>query len=135
MPTIGLDSAGQENRVSILAKFTVPGVVFLLALASGFWLSRSGKPLKTGIFTVHKLIALAAVIATAMQTYNALKGAEIQAILVALLIAAAAGVLALFATGALMSMNKPAYSGLLAIHNIAPVLAVIAMALTIYLLK
>ena len=56
-----------------VARFVTPVIVFLLTLASGLWLSRSGKPLKTGIFTLHKLIALAAVVVTALQTYNALK--------------------------------------------------------------
>ena len=40
------------------AKLLIPGIVFLLTLASGLWLSRSGKPLKAAIFIVHKLIAL-----------------------------------------------------------------------------
>ena len=53
-----------------VARFVTPVIVFLLTLASGFWLSRSGKPLKTGSFTLHKLIALAAVVVTALQTYN-----------------------------------------------------------------
>jgi hypothetical protein len=41
-------------------------------------------------------------------------------------------VVALFVTGALMSMNKPAYRVLLTIHNVAPFVAVIAAALVIY---
>ena len=117
-----------------VSKFIAPGIVFLLTLASGVWLSRSGKPLNTAIFTVHKLIALAAVIATALQTYNALKSAEPQAFLIALLILAGLCVVALFATGALMSMNKPGDGILRTVHNIAPFVAVIAMALTVYLL-
>ncbi|HEX9117183.1 MAG TPA: hypothetical protein VGA61_14035 [Anaerolineae bacterium] len=121
--------------MNILTGFGVAGGVFLLTLASGLWLSRSGKPLNTGIFTVHKLIALGAVIAAATSTYSGLKGEGIQAIIVTLLTAAAVGVLALFVTGALMSMNRPAYGVLLAIHNVAPALVIVAMALVIHLLS
>ena len=49
------------------AKFVTPGVLFILTLVFGFWLSRSGKPYHTLIFNVHKLIALAAVVVTAIQ--------------------------------------------------------------------
>jgi hypothetical protein len=116
------------------AKLRIPGIVFLLTLASGLWLSRAGKPLNAAIFTVHKLIALAAVVVTALQTYNALTNLEVEPIIIALIIAIGLCVVALFATGALMSADKPSYSSLLLIHKIAPLLAVVAGVLVIYLL-
>ena len=120
--------------MDIVARFTAPGIVFLLTLATGLWLSRSGKPLKPAIFTVHKLIALGAVIAAAIQTHDAVKNAEIQAILIALIILIGLCAAALFATGALMSMDKPAYGALLTIHKVALLLAIIAGAAVIHLL-
>jgi hypothetical protein len=129
-----LDDASQEVHMDAAARFIIPGVVFVLTLVSGFWLSRSGKPLNTGIFTVHKLIALGAVVATAIQTYNALKSAETQTSLIALIIVIGLCVVALFLTGALMSANKPAYDMLLTIHKVSAVLALIFGAATIYLL-
>jgi len=120
--------------MTVISRFVAPGIVFVLTLASGLWLSRAGKPLNPLIFNVHKLIALAAVVITAIQAFNALRGAPDQAILIALLALAGLSVVALFATGALMSMNKPAYGVLLTIHNIAPFVAVIAMGLTVNLL-
>lgn len=122
--------------MDVASPFIAPAVIFLLTLASGVWLSRSGKPLNTAIFTVHKLIALGAAIATAIQTYNALKNADIQAILVALLIAIGLCVAALFASGALMSVNvnKPNYGAFHTVHRIATVLGLSAGAGVIYLL-
>ena len=114
--------------------FIIPGIVFLLTLASGVWLSRSGKPLNTVIFTVHKLIALGAVVATAIQTYNILNNSETQAILILLVILIGLCAVALFVTGALMSANRPAYPTLLTIHQVAPLLAIIAEVAVIYLL-
>jgi hypothetical protein len=124
----------QELHMDIVTGFTAPGIVFLLTVASGVWLSRSGKPLKPAIFTVHKLIALGAVIAAAFQTYPVLRGTEIQAIVIALIILIGLCAVALFATGALMSMNRPTYDALLTIHKVAPLLAFVAGAAVIYLL-
>lgn len=121
-----------------LTKFSTPGIIFLLTVATGFWLSHSGKPLNTLIFTIHKLIALAAVILAARQFYLALRDGGSQAVLIALLVLAGLCVVALFATGALMSADpagqKLAYSLLLNVHRIAPLLAVLALAMTVYFL-
>jgi hypothetical protein len=128
------DDTSREAHLDTVSGFIIPGIVFLLTLASGLWLSRSGKPLKTGIFTVHKLIALGAVIAAAVQTYNVLNNSETQAILIPPVILIGLCVVALFVTGALMSANKPAYPALLTIHKVAPILAIIAGVEAIYLL-
>ena len=56
--------------MEIASKFIAPGIVFLLTLVFGFWLNNSGKPYNGILFNIHKLIALGAVVATAMQIYN-----------------------------------------------------------------
>jgi hypothetical protein len=120
--------------MNIVAKFVTPGVLFLLTLVFGFWLSRSGKPYNGLFFNIHKLIALAAVIVAAFQSFNALKVVEAQPILIALLILIGLCAVALFVTGALMSANKPAHDTLLTIHRVAPPLAVVAAIGALYLL-
>ena len=129
-----LDDTSREALLDTVSGFIIPGIVFLLTLASGLWLSRSGKPLKTGIFTVHKLIALGAVIVTAIRIFNALKVVAAQPILIVLLIVIGLCAVALFVTGALMSANKRAYPTLLTIHKVAPPLAIIAGVAAIFLL-
>ena len=116
------------------AKFVTPGVLFILTLGFGFWLSRSGKPYHTLIFNVHKLIALAAVVVTAIQIFNALKIGEEQPILIVLVIVIGLCAVALFVTGALMSANKATGRAALTIHRIAPLLAVLAALGALYLL-
>ena len=120
--------------MGLAAKFVIPGVLFILTLVFGFWLSRSGKPYNGLNFNIHKLIALAAVIVAAIQAFNALKIVEAQPILIALLILLGLCAVALFVTGALMSANKPAHDRLLTTHKIALLLAVIAAIGTLYLL-
>jgi hypothetical protein len=48
-----------------VTKIIICGLLFLLTLASGVWVSHSGKPINVVIFTIHKLIALATVIVAA----------------------------------------------------------------------
>ena len=78
---------------------------------------------------IHKLIALGTVIATVIQLSKTLNTADSLALVVALLVVAAVCIVALFASGALMSMGKANYSLLLTVHRIAPAPAAIAMAL------
>ena len=120
--------------MEISSKVILPGTLFLLTLVFGFWLSRSGKPYNGILFNIHKLIALSAVIATIVQYSGMLKAADSLDLLIALLVLAILCVVALFASGALMSMGKLDYALTLTIHRIAPVILVIALGLVTYLL-
>lgn len=119
--------------MDITSRFVTPGIVFLLTLVFGFWLSRSGKPYNGILFNIHKLIALGVVILTVIQIYSLLNGSQLQTMLVVSLIITGICVVALFASGAFMSIGNLNYQIMKTIHNVAPVLLVIALALTIYL--
>ena len=120
--------------MGLAVRFLTPGVLFLLTLGFGFWLSRTGKPYHGLIFNIHKLIALAAVVVTAIRTFNALKIGETQPILIVPLIVIGLCAVALFVTGALMSANKATGRAALTIHKIAPLLAALAALGALYLL-
>jgi len=117
------------------AKFITPGIIFLLTLAFGVWLSKIGKPLNTVIFTAHKLIALAAVIFTGIAIYSLIKNVQIHLFVVALITGVGLCVLALFATGTLLSLDTSIQKITLIIHRVAPLLAVICVAMTIYFIS
>ncbi len=119
----------------MLSKFLLPSIVFILTLVFGFWLSHAGKPYNVPLFNVHKLIALGAVVATVIQLVKLLKGADALALVIVLLIVAALCVIALFASGALMSMGKLDYALMLTVHRIAPVVLVIAMVIVMLTIK
>lgn len=108
-----------------VSAFVLPGVLFLLALPFGLWLSRKGKPYSTLLFTAHKLIALGAVGTAALETANLVRHGRAELALAGLLALAGACIVALFASGALMSMNRPGQARLLAIHQAAVVLVLI----------
>ncbi len=117
-----------------ITKFTIPGILFLLTLAFGVWLSNSGKPYNGVLFNIHKLIALGAVIVTAVQVYPALTNVRVQVLIIALIVVAGLCVVALFTTGALLSLGKPMNGAMLLIHQIAPVLLAVSMSVAVYLL-
>jgi hypothetical protein len=118
----------------MLSKFIVTWVLFLLTLAFGVWVSQAGKPYNGILFNIHKLVALATVVVAVIQLVGALKGAASPALLVVMLILAGLSVVALFASGALMSAGKLDYATMLTIHRIAPPMLAVALALVIYLL-
>ena len=117
-----------------MSGFTVPGILFLLTLAFGIWLSLAGKPYNGILFNFHKLVALGAVIVTSIQLYLVFKNMEPQIIIIVLIIMAGLGVLSLFASGALMSAGKLSYSIMLTVHRIAIILTTFLLVLMGYLL-
>ena len=117
-----------------LSEITNSGISFLLTLVFGFWLSKVGKPYNGILFNIHKLIALGTVILVSMQLYEALKARELQVLIILLIAGAAIGVIALFATGAFMSIGKLNFRALKTIHTLAPLVLVTVMALAIFLL-
>ena len=121
--------------MDIQFKFIIPGIAFLLTLVFGLWLSLSGKPYNGILFNVHKLIALGAVILTVIQLNGVLKSMDIQGLIIILIIIAGLCVVALFASGAFMSIGNQNDAVMLTIHRIAFAVGFIVMALTIYFLN
>ncbi len=118
-----------------VARLAACGLLFLLTVGSGAWLSHSGKPYSTALFTLHKLIALATVVAIAMSVYNLYHTADARAALAPAAVAAS-GLLfvAMFVTGALLSLEKPASEAVWRILQVAPLLALGSSSTAIYLL-
>jgi hypothetical protein len=115
-------------------RFAGAGLSFLLMFLSGIWLSRAGKPLNGVLFTIHKLVGLAAgvfLVATAYQTnqVSALSGMETVAVLVSGLL-----FLGTVIAGGVLSIGKEVPGAVLRLHQIGPVLAVLSTATTLYFL-
>lgn len=117
-----------------VSRIAVTGLLFLFTLVSGVWLSHSGKPYNTAIFTIHKIIALGTVISTAVTIRYLRTGVDIKVFAVGAIVVAGLLFLSLFVSGALLSIGKPEHVAILTIHRIAPLLAVIATAMTMYVL-
>ena len=117
-------------------QWRVAGTVFcyLVVFLSGFRLSRSGKPYNGALFNVHKLIALAGVVLFAIALNRANRVATLSGI--EWIVAALAGLLflALFATGGLLSIDRPMPVVVTRLHHIMPYLAVLSTAVALNLL-
>ena len=115
-----------------MTNFILPGIIFLLTLAFGLLLSHAGKPYNGILFNIHKLIALGTVVLTVLRVTDFLKGAQTAILVIVLLCMAGICILALFISGALMSLGKRGYNFFLGIHKIAPIILAMAMALAVY---
>lgn len=120
--------------MEIFSKFTTPGAIFLLTLASGFWLSYAGKPLNAALFNIHKLVALGAVVLAGIEIYKLFKSMDAPTLVILLVVVAGLCVVALFATGALISLEKLDFGLMLAVHRAAMLLLPVALAAALYLI-
>jgi len=120
--------------MDILSNFPLPLILFLLTLVFGFWMGKVGRPYNGILFNIHKLIALGTVILAAIQVYKLFTTLEPQTLIVVLTVIIAVCVIAIFASGAFLSIGNQNYQTMKIIHNAALVLAVIAMGLAIYFL-
>ncbi len=115
-----------------VSRIVVIAVLFLLTLAFGFWLSHAGKPYSALLFNSHKLIALGAVIVTAITVYQARAAVTPGSITLIAVVATGLLCAALFVSGALLSIGRPESAAILIVHRVAPWLVVVAVALTLY---
>ena len=114
--------------------FIGAGLFFLFIFFSGFWLSRSGKPYGTAIFTTHKLVGLVAGGFLVMTVYRVYQ----EGIFLPIQIAAIAITLFLFilivAAGGLLSTEKQMPLVVTLVHRILPYLTALSTGGTLYLL-
>jgi hypothetical protein len=82
--------------------FLIPLLFLVLTLLAGYWVSRKGRPIDAIRFNVHKFLALGAVILGAIRVYPLLKAGGAAALL-GLSVTLAVLVVALFASGAVLS--------------------------------
>ncbi len=120
--------------MNILTRFVTPALALFLTLAFGFWLSKVGKPYNGILFNVHKLVALGTVVVAAIQIYNMLKEMQAPSLLTILLVLLALCVVALFASGAFLSIGNLNYQTMLTIHKVAIALMLFSSLGGVYLL-
>lgn len=117
------------------SKLLLPVILFVSTLGFGLWLSLSGKPYNGLLFNIHKLLALGAVILAGVQVYNLMKSLPPQGWLFALIVVTVLCAVALFASGAFLSIGKLNAQVLLNVHRIAIAVAIICVAAAIALLS
>jgi len=115
-----------------VSRIALIGLLFLLTLAFGVWLSHAGKPYSSLLFNIHKLIALGAVIVTGVTVYQGRANVTIGSFTFTAVVATGLLFAALFVSGALLSIGQPDSAAILIVHRVAPWLVIVTAALTLY---
>lgn len=121
--------------MNTLSTYFTPIIGFLLTVAFGFWLGKIGKPYNGILFNIHKLVALGTVILASTQVYRVLKLTEPGILLVFSMTAMAICVLALFVSGAVLSIGNVKYKTAKLAHDTALAFLVITEVSSLYLLS
>lgn len=110
----------------------VVGLLFLFLFLTGLWLSQAGKPYGAVLFTIHKLIAVGALVFLAAAVYQTNQVARLSSMELALVAASSLLFLGTIISGALLSTDLRLPAAVLTVHQIAPVLTVLSTAGTLY---
>jgi hypothetical protein len=118
-------------------RWIAAGAFYVVILASGFWLARTGKPYGGIVFNLHKLVSLAGIVALGITIYRTGRAGALGAIEWTVAIAAGAFFLGTMVTGGLLSLPidlpMPAVVGRL--HRVTPYLTALSTAAGLYLLR
>jgi hypothetical protein len=120
--------------MNITLKLTGLGILFLLIIISGIWLTKTGRPYQNNVFNVHKLISLLAVVLGTIMVYNLQKGMEISVLTTTFMIIAAILFIVLIITGGLLNLDKPFYDTLRITHRILSPITIILTVVVFYIL-
>jgi hypothetical protein len=117
----------------ILQKILLAAILFLFLFLTGFWTSRSGKPVNVIKMNIHKFIALGAAVFIGITIFRIQQGSdwstrEVVAIAVSGVFSAAAIV-----TGGLASLARSIPAATF-IHKITPYLVLLSTAASLYFL-
>jgi len=112
----------------------LPGILFLIIVGFGLWVTKVGKPYNNLLFNFHKLIALGSVILTGIRIFKLDPFATFPNNALLLIALAVLGVIGMFTTGAIMSIKDEEPKAALLIHRILPAAILLSMSASIYLI-
>jgi ABC-type uncharacterized transport system permease subunit len=116
-------------------KLIITAVFFIIIVLSGFWLTRSGKPLNILILTVHKLVSVAAFIYLVISMYQIHQITPLNSIEMAVSLLSAFIFIILIATGGMLSSIKTYPQIIRKIHHLTPYLLYLCTAVNLFLLQ
>ena len=108
------------------------GLLYIIVFASGYVLTQTAKPYGALLLTLHKLIALGAVVLAVVRLVQASRIAPLEATTIIATVFTGIAIVALFATGAILSLEKPAASAVRLIHHVSPYVALLGTAAVLW---
>jgi len=118
--------------MTLTRNLIVIGLLFLATLTTGFWRGSTESPTFPGL--LHKLVGLGWVIYTLIVIYHAGRTLESRAALFVAIVALAVSMVALIATGSLLTMPQHESFAWLNVHRAASAIAAVAGVVTVRLL-
>jgi hypothetical protein len=118
--------------MDVTRKLIAMGLLLLVTLVTGFWRGNAGNPALSG--TVHKLLGLACVIYSAIVLYHTARPIQFGTAYYAAIAVLLVSMVALIASGSLLTVPRANTTAWLALHRIASALAAIAAFVTARLL-
>jgi hypothetical protein len=107
-------------------KFISAGLFFFFIFLSGFWLSRTGKPYSTLIFTIHKLVGLALGIFLILTVYRVHQLGTFTPVQIAVIVVTVLLFITTVAAGGMLSVDKPMPLVVSWMHKLLPYVAVLS---------
>jgi hypothetical protein len=120
--------------MSLVLQIVSSEILYFLAIASGIWLSHTGKPLSPWILSLHIMIGFGTVILTSSTIWNLLQIEVVTKGILVLVISLGALIVGLIGSGILLSFDGGYNNQYLRTHNITTILGIIVSTITIYLL-
>lgn len=116
------------------SKIIITGLLYLITFIFGIWLSFSGRPLNTAIFSVHKIAALLFIVFTGVKIVSLIKTTDVTGLILFIIIITAVIILLSLFSGVWLSLDKKVNELILNIHKLSAIPLGISLAFTIYLL-
>lgn len=116
-----------------LQKLLLTAAFFVFLFVTGFWTSKSGKPVNLIKMNVHKFIALGAAVFVGIAFFRILPRSDWGTQEVAAMTVSGVLAVAAIVTGGLASLAKPIPAATV-IHKVTPYLALLSTAAALYLL-
>lgn len=111
----------------------ISGLLFLLIIFLGVWLSRKGKPYNVVVFTLHKLITLGTLAYLTMSIYKLHQESPVGPGQMVVVGVTAALFVVTIVTGGLLSVDKAMPGIVLKLHQVTPFLTAISTSVMLYL--
>ncbi len=112
----------------------IAGVLLIVTLISGVIVSVTSTPYNAVLFNVYKLLALSATILFGMAAYQMQHGVPMKPVVAVSLVVTATLDIALFASGAVLSIQKEPASIILLVHRVSSVPMAISSGVTMAIL-
>ena len=121
--------------MDLIKQFNLVGYLLLVTVGVGFWLSRLGKPYHNLLFNIHKFIALAGVVLVVMRLINLDPFISFPLPAVVLIGAALTAALAMFVSGAMLSIQDDVSRLFQGIHQISAGIIALSTLAALYVLQ